>query len=220
MISSKVLSYGYLYLLLAVASVGMYRYKRLTVPFKILGWSVVALLLVSIVSKIFAIKYRNNAPILQIESIEEYTFYSLVYFYLFNNIILKKIVGVSIAIMVILFVTNAMFLQPFFTAFPTNINVICQLMYAIFSLLLFREMLNYPVKVNIIRRNVFWFNTAMLFYATTMFFNLAMSNYLAGRNFEDLIITYFWYFDIYLFHIFICVAFIVNNKEEGSLNAQ
>jgi hypothetical protein len=43
-------------------------------------------------------------------------------------------------------------------------------LYALFSLLLFKEMLQYPLRINILKQSVFWYNTAILFYATTMFF--------------------------------------------------
>jgi hypothetical protein len=94
-----------------------------------------------------------------------------------------------------------------------------QVLFAIFSLLLFKEMLLYPLKINIINQSVFWFNTAMLFFATTMFFNLGLTNYL-GRNIQyDDIIIYFWYLILYLFHILICIALLTENKKITPSNA-
>ncbi len=95
-----------------------------------------------------------------------------------------------------------MFLQPFTKVFPTYIYIPTQILFAIFSLLLFKEMLMYPIKINITKQSVFWFNTAILFYATTMFFNLSISNYLAENNLNDDFIFYFWYFITDVFHIY------------------
>ena len=73
-------------------------------------------------------------------------------------------------------------------------------------------MLLYPVKINIVKQSVFWYNTAMLFYATTMFFNLGMTNYYSQHKF-DAYIFYFWYFILCAFHIMIGIALLTDNKE-------
>ena len=108
-------------LLLIVSGTGIIRYQRLTLPFKILTWSVIIVFILSILANVFAIKYRNNAPILQIECIAEYVFYSLTYYYLFKNKLIKKVITTSIVIISVSFFINAVFIQPFNKIFPTNI---------------------------------------------------------------------------------------------------
>ncbi|MBB3054850.1 hypothetical protein [Mucilaginibacter gotjawali] len=208
-----IISYLYCVLLFIVAGVGLSRYKLLTIPFKILTWSVVAVSILGVLSKFFSVKYRNNAPILQVQSIAEFVFYLVIYYYLFKNKTIKKAILVSIVVITIFFFINTIFLQPFAKKFPTNVYVPTQTLYAVFSLLLFKEMLMYPIKINIIKQSVFWFNTAILFYATTMFFNLGLSNYLAEHTHYDIIITFFWYLIIYSFHVLICVALLTDNKK-------
>ena len=210
---------GYCFLLLAVSFIGVIRYKRLTPAFKVLTLSVITLLMVSILSDYLSHKYRNNAPALQIECIDEYVFYAVVYYYLFKNQVIKDAIIVSIIIISIYFIVNAIFFQPFLKVFPTNINLPAQILFTMFSLLLFKEMLSYPLNVNIVRQSIFWFNTAMLLYATTMFFALGLSNYLAQRPFEDKIISNFWYFIDYLFHIFIGISLLTDNKENNAARA-
>ena len=80
-------------------------------------------------------------------------------------------------------------------------------------------MLQYPVKVNITKQSVFWFNTAILFYSTTMFFNLGVTNYIAQHNIYDYIILYFWYFILYTFHILIGIAILNENRETVKTDA-
>jgi hypothetical protein len=74
-------------------------------------------------------------------------------------------------------------------------------------------MLDYPVKMKIIKQGVFWFNTAMLFYSTTIFFMIGLSNYFAVNKEDKLITTYLWYFIDYSFHILICIALLTRSKE-------
>jgi hypothetical protein len=200
-------------ILLIVSGIAIMRYQKLTFPFKILAWSVIIVFILAIFANIFTIKYRNNAPILQVECIAEYVFYSLTYYYLFKNKLIKKTIIILIIIISLSFFINAVFVQPFNKVFPTNIYVPAQILLAVFSLLLFKEMLMYPVKINIIKQSVFWYNTAILFYSTTMFFNLGLSNYLAVHNLDDNFIFNFWYFITDVFHILICVAILTENKK-------
>jgi hypothetical protein len=208
-----IISTSYIFLLLIVGIMGVIRYQWLSLPFKILTWSSFMACILSILSKVWNARYGNNMPILQLECITEVVFYSVVYYYLFKNKVIRKVIIVTIIVFSVSFVINAIFFQPFFKLFPTNIDLSKQILFAIFSLLLFNEMLLYPLKINVIKQSVFWFNTAMLFYATTMFFNLGLSNYL-GRyiQYNDIII-YCWYLIIGLFHVLICIALLTENKK-------
>ena len=208
-----IISISYIFLLLIVGIIGMIRYKSLSLPFKILTWSSFMAFLLAVASRVVSARYKNNFPILHLECITEFVFYSLVYYYLFKNKVIREAIIIIIIVFSISFVINAIFFQPFFKLFPTNIDLPKQVLFAIFSLLLFKEMLLYPLKINIINQSVFWFNTAMLFFATTMFFNLGLTNYLGRYIQYDDIIIYFWYLIIYLFHILICIALITENKK-------
>ena len=208
-----IITTSYTFLVLIIGIIGIIRYKWLSLPFKLLTWSSFMACLLAILSQILNARYRNNKPILHLESITEFVFYSVIYYYLFKNKIIKKAIIVSIIVFSVSFLINAIFFQPFFKLFPSNIDLPKQVLFAIFSLLLFKEMLLYPLKINIINQSIFWFNTAMLFFATTMFFNLGITNYLARYIRYDNILVYFWYLIIGLFHILICIALLTENKK-------
>ncbi len=199
--------------LLIAAGICLLRYQRLTFPFKILAWAVITSFILKLLANFFAIKYKNNAPILQIDCITEFIFFSVIYYYLFKNKLIKKAIAVSIIIIVAAFFINAAFFQPFNKVFPTYIYIPSQILFAVFSLLLFKEMLMYPVKINIVKQSVFWYNTGVLFYSTTMFFFLGLSNYLAEHNLDDDFIFNFWYIISDVFHILICIAILTENKK-------
>ena len=202
----------YLLLLLAVSILGMVRFHRLTFHGKILAWSVIMVFTCNFLNKVINSRYHNNAPILQTEAILEFIFYSTIYYFLFKSKILKAFVLISIIAITGFFCYNAIVLQPFGSVFPTNIYLPTLSLFTIFSLILFRQMLLYPVKVNIVRQSVFWYNTAMLFYATTMFFNLGMTNYYSQQKW-DAYIFYFWYFILCAFHMMIGIALLTDNIE-------
>gem|GEM_PF-421187 len=202
----------YLLLLLSVSIAGMLRYQQLGPPMRVLAWSVVLVFTCNVLNKLFSVWYHNNAPILHIESIIEFIFYSWVYYRLFKGRFLKVLVLVSIFVITAFFCFNAVVWQPIGSVFPTNIYLPTLSLFTIFSLLLFRQMLLYPLKVNIVKQSAFWFNTAMLFYATTMFFNLGMTNYYSQHRWDNYI-YYFWYFILCGFHVMIGIALMTDRKE-------
>jgi hypothetical protein len=77
----------------------------------------------------------------------------------------------------------------------------------ILSLLLFKQMLTYPVQVNIIKQGTFWLNTAVLFFSATMFFNFAMINYYSKHHLL-VVVHYFWNGSDILFNFMLGIAVI------------
>jgi len=199
-------------ILLIVAFIGILRLQKLSPPFKLLIVSVTISFILCVLSIIVSLRYKNNAAVLQIVCISEYVFYSLIYYYLFKNKIIKKAILLSILIISIAFLMNAVFFQSFLKVFPTNINIPAQILLAVFSLLLFKEMLLHPLKINIIKQGIFWYNTAILFFSTTMFVFLSLSNYLASRNLNDDFKWYFWYLIVDIFHLLLGVAILTDNN--------
>jgi hypothetical protein len=169
--------------------------------------------LCQIIALISIARYGTNVSISQIESLIDFIFFSVTFYFLFRNKVIKKAIIISIIIITIFFFINAIFFQAINKVFPTNIYFPTQILFAVFSLLLFKEMLMYPLKINIIQQSVFWYNTAILFYATTMFFNFGLSNYLVKRNLIDYFIYYFWYFILHVFYILIGISLLTEKKK-------
>ena len=146
---------AFIVFLFLIAVIGLYRYKQLALPFKILFFSVFTAFALAIFSLIFTIKYRHNAPIIQLECITEFILFLSIFYYLFFNHRIKKIIVFCIATGTALFVLNALFLQRFNETFPTYIYLISYISYVVFSLLFFKQMLSYPLTINISRQSVF-----------------------------------------------------------------
>jgi hypothetical protein len=139
-----------------------------------------------------------------------------VYYHLFQRSITKKGVLVfTIAIIAFAFF-NAIFLQPLTKTFPSYLYLVTNTMLVMYSLLLFKQMLLYPVNIRITSQGVFWFNTSMLFFSTTMFLNLGLTNYYAKLKQGDDAIYYFWYGSYYILNILTGVALLCNYKEKES----
>jgi hypothetical protein len=197
----------------------MVRYRKLTVPFKILTYSIIVTTLLEVLAETLAIKYGNNIPAFHLEIAIQYVFYSLAYFYIFKSPLTKKIVLISIALVITFSVINSLFLQPLGTKFPTNIYLLTNIFLVIFSLLLFKQMLQYPLNVNIVKQSIFWFNTTIIFCSTTTFLNVGLLNYYMSHHWGKDILYYLWFVDAYSFAILICISLLTDNKENSIRHA-
>jgi hypothetical protein len=77
-------------------------------------------------------------------------------------------------------------------------------------------MLLYPLKINIIRQSVFWFNCGVLFYSTSLFLIFGLGNYISEHRLSPNFVSFlanFWYFILYVFQILIAVSLLTDNKE-------
>jgi hypothetical protein len=200
-------------LLVIVASIGIIRYKKLDRAFKILVISVVVSLFDAMLSNYLAVKYKNNLLMAHIGVVYDYVFFSVAYYYLFKSKIIKTWIFVSIIILALFAIVNGLFLEPFNKVAPINIRIPAQILYALFSLLMFRQMLSYPVKVSIVKQSVFWYNTAMLFFATTLFLIFIISKYLSIHHVVDYTVFYFWYGILYIFYVLIGISILLDNRE-------
>lgn len=213
----------YLYdcVLLIVLIIGIVRYKRLSTPFKVLAFSAISTFLTTIASGIFIAINGTNAPVLHVEALSDYIFYAFIYYCFFSNTTIKIAIIVSIIIVIIFSVVNALTLQPFLKAFPTNINLPTLATLTILSLMLFRQMLLSPLKTPLLKQGVFWFNTAILFYSTTLFLIIGLSNYFLKFHrhtfFEYLF--YLWYVILYIFAVLVALALLKASKENNKNHA-
>jgi hypothetical protein len=69
--------------------------------------------------------------------------------------------------------------------------VVTEVLLVIFAILLFKQMLLYPIQLNIVKQGMFWYNTAILFFSAIMFLNYALINYLSTHHYNP-VIFYFW----------------------------
>jgi hypothetical protein len=202
-----------------VAIAGMVRFKRLTMPFKTLTILIIFDFLLTTVGNTYVIKiYKNNALISHIQTLDNYIFYSLVYYQLFRNTLIKTGISILLILITVFFVINAIYLQPYNKVFPSNVVLPTEILFVIFSLLLFKQMLAYPIQVNIIHQSVFWFNTAILFFSTTMFLNLGLLNYYSSHSY-NLIVINFWYIVNLIFDVLMGISILTDRKEPATSNA-
>jgi hypothetical protein len=195
----------------------MVRYQKLTIPFRILVLSLVLTIALEIFARFLTVKFKNNAVAYHLMSANGYIFFPLIYCYLFKNKRLKRFILISIPVVITFFLVNLFLLQqPSHKVFPTNIYLVTNSLYVIFSLLLFKQMLQHSLEIPIVKQSPFWFNTAMLYYSTTMFLHMAFLNYYVQHGWGYDIIFYLYGVNYILFYSLTAVALFVDKKEHQS----
>ena len=196
-----------------VSLTGLVRFKKLTRPFKILViWLTIDLAFYPL-NKLCISIYKNNVLLVHVQNMFHYAGYALTYYYLFINQRIKQIILYSIPIVLILSIIDGCFVESFTKTFPTYLVLPEHIIYVVFTILLFKQMLQYPVQMNIIKQSVFWLNTAVLFFSTTMFLTMSLSNNIAKYSKEEVIlILYFWYSIDIIFSILLLVAILNDNN--------
>jgi hypothetical protein len=71
----------------------------------------------------------------------------------------------------------------------------------------------------LLKQGVFWFNTAIIFYSTTMFLNIGLSNVYIRNASLDYLVFYLWYFIVYIFALLIGIALLTDSKETNKTHA-
>ncbi len=211
-------------LTISATIIGMVSYRKLTIPFRILTISLLVSTLINLLSDyIFIPLYKNNAPLSHTETISHFVFYALIYYHFFKIRRLKQFVQLSLILVSTFFIVNALYLQPLSHVFPTNLIVITDILRFLFSVLLFRQMLLYPVEINIIKQSAFWYNTAILFYAATGFLNASLMNYygkhLLGVQVKVYLFEYLWNGTNIIFDILFIIAILTDRKTQETTNA-
>lgn len=203
----------YFIILSIVILIGMVRFLRLTIPFKLLLLYVLTTLLGELASKFFAIKYKNNMPVSHISAMTEFILNALIYYFLFRSMVLKKVILICIPAFITFFIINSIFFQSYKYVFPSNSLMTSGMFYAVCSLLLFKQMLSYPTQINITRQSIFWYNIGMLFYSTTIFLNWGLLNYFVNHKLNPILLYKCSIIINFIFYILLGISLLIDEKE-------
>lgn len=152
-------------------------------------------------------------PIAHIWAVIEFTLFSVTYYYLLTSRWVKKAIIASAVAMFILEIINVLFFEKL-TQFPSLILEASHILYVVYSLLLFRQMLLVPAEQSLFKQSLFWFNINVLFYATTMFLDFALLSYFIENKLDVLPLAYLALVVNFIFYIVIGISISMDNKKE------
>jgi len=207
----------YLTILLIITIVGFTRYKSLNKGFRVLTILILCTLISESIKKVYGKVYHNNMPVAHIWGVAEFALYSATFYYLLNNSKIRKAIVVAVALMTALEIWNVLFFENLLQ-FPSLILNISQIVYVLYSLLLFRQMLLVPAEQSLFKQSLFWFNLNMLFYGTTMFLNFALTSYFIQNKLDMTALYYFSIVVNFIFYILIGISILIDNKKANMMN--
>jgi len=169
----------YLIILFIIVLIGLFNFKKLNSPFKLLTVFILITFISECLSRFFAKEYRNSSPVYPV-------YFSLQYFFItaFYSFYLKKgrvIIAWSWLVVLLLIFINAAFFQTIWQ-FPSNNILLSSPAYVLCSLLLFRNMLLKIEEEPILKQELFWYNTSSLFLYLFTFFCWSFFNILLKSN--------------------------------------
>ncbi|MFD1553823.1 hypothetical protein DNU06_09455 [Putridiphycobacter roseus] len=197
-------SISYLSILTIVAILSVLHFKKLSTPYRLLTGLIVFNWALEITSKILAQKFGNSIPIYHFVILGGLTFN--LFIYLKIHVIKKAsfiiIVGMTI-LFIILSVLNSLTNQTI-NVFPTNGIMLHGLQSITFSLIVYLNMLQYPIQASIFKQPVFWLNTGnFVFYGIT-FTIFALYNFFYKSSY----ITSYAHWFIYGANLFLYCSYL------------
>ena len=170
----------------------------------------------NIANRVVISLYGNNLIILHIETLANLVFFSLIYNALFKNKYMKMSVLIFLILGILLYIINFLFIQPYNKVFPSTMLLFNELLFVAYSMVLFKQMLQYPLQINITQQSLFWYNTAILFFYSTMVLNFALINYYYEHNYQSKVEFYFWHFSDIGFNLLLGLAVFMDRRNLNS----
>jgi len=204
----------YFLILFAVVLIGILRYKSLTSPFKVLVAVVFVILLSELCARLLAYLIKNSNPTYHILCILQYIGFSIIYSNLLSGQKLKRLILFSSIPFIILSFLNTLFFQRFLT-FPSNLIMLSYIIFVVFALKLFLQMLDAPKELAIFKQSVFWFNCAILVYSIIMPVCFGVLNYLIKHQLSTDILANFIEYFTFLYYSTLGYAILIDTKAVG-----
>jgi len=170
----------YLCIVLISFLIGIVKFSKLNVAYKLVTFLLVYTFFSEIGSRILAAQIKNSSPIYHLYIPVQFCFLYLSYLFLFG--IRNKLSLILIPSLFFLFsILNLLFLQNRFR-FPSNTILISSCFFIIMALLFFRKMLNSINYESIFKQDIFWFNSSILISFTISFLFWGFYNYLLSHK--------------------------------------
>lgn len=176
----------YLAVILYSSIIGLIKFRRLDVPFKVLTLLLMGTFVSETISTISLYVFRNNSLNGKIYLSFHIIIFGILYYYLFEKRGLRTMIAV---ITVIFFILSLIF--EFVNALPvlpSYMIMVQSLLLVVYSILYFFKLFRAPTEQEIINTAKLWFNSSVLIYFSSSFVIWASFYYLYShkRVFLDL----------------------------------
>ena len=214
----------YLCILVLIILYGFSNFKYLDKPYRILVWLIVTTILNEIISKYLAYTIKTNMPAYHIYAHIQYLFLSAIYFSLFSKKSFGRYFAISSFIYTLFFsIINSLYIQSI-NIVPSNVFLSNSLFITVYTLLIYKQIIQNVIAIPLYKQGKFWLNTATLFYFSTTLLFWAFFNSLQRNNSIPETILYIYNivtiitYCLYGFSIFCNVKQTKANKSQVDTN--
>lgn len=172
----------YLLILGVAAFNGLVGFKKLSGPFKTLTLIVFYICISETAVRVLIQLGKNSLPLYHILCIVQYIAFAFIFSSLLNSGRAKKYIKISIIPFTAVCILNMILNDAFFTDIPLRIIMLSYIIFAVFSLMLFMQMLNEPKETNIYKHSTFWFNCAVLVFSVISPLCFGVNFYFSNHN--------------------------------------
>jgi len=203
----------YFLILFTIVLSGLAKVRLLTYPFKILLSIILFTLISELTARFLAIKIHNSNPPYHILCIIQFAGFALIFRNLITHPFARKITSYSIPVFTLIALLNIIFLQNFFS-FPSNAIMFSDIIFIIFSLVLFVQMLFESKELPLYKKSIFWFNTSVLVYSIVMPVCFGVLNYMMKHAYNSEILADFIEYFTFLFYITLGYSIIIDKRQK------
>jgi hypothetical protein len=204
----------YLLYLFIIFIIGIANFKRHSKTFRALIILIGITFVGEIVNDLLRKLIHNNMPSYHVLALNEYLFSTYMYIHFLTGKVKRVITYAAIPI-VLFAVINSFYIQNIFI-FPSNMLVLCQAIYLIYSLLGFRQMLFNPSDIPLYKQSIFWLNIALMFFSSTLFLYYGILNY-SNRHHINLDPIIDFSYAINIIYYTLLAASIITNRGNNKL---
>jgi hypothetical protein len=201
----------YLILIFLVFIIGLIKFKRVGIAYKILTLLIGVTFLSECISRVLIIKIHNSIPVYHFFSPVEFIGFSCVYYYLIKNSNIRNAILCIMAVMLLGSVIDTLFFETLMV-FPSKYLLVCEILYLLYSLLGFRQMLLSPVQTPLYKQSLFWLNTAFLIYTSTIFLSFGLHDYFIKHHVSTKTLNTLIYVVNIIFYSLLGVSIITNKR--------
>jgi hypothetical protein len=198
----------YLLLLVVVFVIGVLQYKKRPAPFQALTLLVGVTVVSEILGRCMTYWTRNSSPVYHVYIILLYLFYAWIYRELSTSPAVKKAILISAPVFVALSFVNSLYYQSV-KQFPSNMLLIACVLIIFLSLLIYRQMLSFPIEESLFRQPVFWLNTGTLFFFTTTFLFWSFFNYFIRQKLNLTLLTDMIYLSNIIYYVVLGISLLL-----------
>lgn len=161
---------------------GIYYYRNLNRPFRLLVYFFVLCIGFEIGASILGEIYKNNMPLLRVFTVTEYFFIIQVYYYYFaHRASIRKVIIVLSAALLLLAIADAFIIGNIWSG-SSNTRTYEGIILVLLSLSYFYEFFLRNFDVEVWKQPMFWLSTAVLIYFSLNIFFFMLMNYMFKSN--------------------------------------